>query len=106
MFDVKIRLCISKSAATISSSSSNSSPDPAHWPEPPLPCDILVLPLVAGWKVFGLHRLSVSSCFALAVDFDQSIGIIFPKFPVKVHQTWHSFMISSCDRTYAIENVT
>ena len=83
-----MRLCISKSAATRSSSSSRpSTKSSLEWKA--------VLFLFCR----GLHKFSVGSCLALAVDFDQSIGIMFPKFPVIVHQTWHSFIISSCDRT-------
>lgn len=49
------------------------------------------------WSVNFVPRFKfrVGKCLALAVDLDQSIGAMLPKLPVMVHQTWHSFMISS-----------
>lgn len=80
----RIRLCISKSAATISSSSSSS-------------------PWCSSSDTLGfvpLHgNFRAARCLARDVDLDQSMGIMFPKFPVMVHHTWHSFMISSWERT-------
>lgn len=123
-FEVRMRLCISRSAATISSSSSKPGISSSSG-KPAPPKRRLVNP--PGWKFargFGgrwkrvenlgtekvttlweQHRdftkFRVGNCFALVVDFDQSMGIMLPKFPVIVHQTWHSFIISSWDRTYS-----
>ena len=48
-------------------------------------------PLVAGRRVaadLGSHRLRVGRWAALVQLLDQSMGIMLPKLPVRVHHTW------------------
>ena len=89
--ELRMRLCMSRSALTSSSSSS----------PPPPETD----PIRALLPQLFLARLRVGRCFSLAVDLDQSMGIMLPKFPVMVHHTWHSFMISSWERTWKAKQI-